>query len=162
MDTSSIVNDPKNIYFDKFLLQAKPDTPDYQLLEILSYGTWQDYKQIESSLPDNLKLKKGSVGEKTLKMLTLVSHFNTTLAESFEVLAQLIDATDQTDLEMIVCDTISNGLIEGQINELTQTVECLRATSRCIRNTKEDLSAVINSIDAMRNKIRETLSYLSQ
>ena len=157
MDTLSIINDPKNIYFDKFLLQAKPGTPDAKLLDIFSYGTWQDYKQIENSLPNNLKLKSGSVGERTLKMLTLVSHFMTKDSESFETLAQLIDAKDRNDLESIVCDTIANGLIEGQINELTETVDCLRATSRCIRNNPDNIIEVINSISDMRSRIYTTL-----
>ena len=151
MDTAAIINDPKNLYFDKFLLQATPGSPDATLLDIFSYGTWQDYKEIESSLPDNLKIKPGSVAEKTLKMLTIASHFMTTFSESFDVLGQLVEAKDQMDLELIVCDAISNGLIEGQINELTKTVDCLRATSRCIR--KEDISEVIESIQNLRGKI---------
>ena len=161
MDTASIVNNPKNIYFDSFLAKAAPGSPDAQLLDIFSYGTWGDYKKIESSLPKELQLKPRSVGENTLKMLTIASYFTERDNASFEELAGIIDANDQIELENIVCSTISKGLIEGQINELTGNVECLRTTSRCIRNKPEDIAKVCDNVGEIRKRISDVLHHFA-
>ena len=157
MDTASIVNNRRNLYFDSFLAKAAPGSPDAKLLDIFSYGTWGDYKKIENSLPKELQLKAGSVGENTLKMLTITSYFTQKDNATFEELAEIIDAKDQIELENIVCAAISNKLIEGQINELTGNVECLRTTSRCIRNKPEDIQMVYDNVGEIRKRIGAVL-----
>jgi hypothetical protein len=157
MDTESIINNPRNLYFDKFLAKAEPGSPDETILDIFSYGTWMDYKKVENTLPERLQLKPGSVGENTLKMLTITSYFTQKDYASFEELAEIIDVKHQIELENVVCDAISYGLIEGQINELTQNVECIRVTSRCIRNNPEDISMVYDNIEQIRKRIADVL-----
>lgn len=156
MDLQQVLNDEETIFFDVFLPKYGKDSNEYKLLDVLSYGSWKDYKALEASLPDSLKLKPNA--QRKLKALTLLSHFQDNSIAKFSTLKELIDEKSDDELENIVLYMQNMHLIRVQIKQIESEIECLRCCSRCIHNTPQDIDKVIANIQQFKQKVSDVTS----
>ena len=156
-DLLAILNDRNDFFVDKHLSKFKKDSNQYKLLHIFAYGNWNDYLQISNSLPPSLVLDPHSEAAKKLKMLTLLTLFGKERKCSYSSLFKALSIDNQVELEDLVVDLLGLELIEAKIDEVTSTVICTRACARCVPEEEKDIRAVIDKIQAIRNRIAQAL-----
>ena len=127
----------KSIWFtDKYIEDFPEDSPERKLMEIFSYGTWEDYLQIKDSLPESLILNANSIACRKLKALSIL-----TIMDNF------------IEIETLIIDLFGSDLMVGKIDEKNHMLTIDRAASRCIPNTKEAIQDVIDNLNVIREKI---------
>ena len=151
-----ILNDPTELFLDKYLGDIK-DESEKKLLEIFCYGTYQDYKAIESTLSPELRLKEDSIALKKLQQLTILSEVKGKSQVSYSSLLSITGVKNSIDLESLIIDLIALDLLVAKIDEQNQVILIERATSRCIPNLPEDLQSIFDQITQMRSKIAVAL-----
>ena len=160
-DIATILDDPSILFVDSYLDKFAPGSPERSLLTIFAYGTWVDYRMIESTLPANLKLQPNSNAFNKLKKLTLLSTFSEMDVVSYEILMQRIETTNFVDLETLVIDLIANDFLDAKIDEQNKRVVCTRCSARCVKNEPEAILAQVQNIQKIRANIASALAVSS-
>lgn len=96
-----------------------------RLLEIFSYGTWEDYRNLSNSHVIELD----NYAQRKLKELTIVSLATHSSYLDFDMLRHHLDV-EANDLEWLIIDSIYDGLISGKINTKSRYVEINDVQSR--------------------------------
>ena len=149
----AIINNKSIWFMDKYLGKFNEGSPERNLLEIFAYGTWEDYLKIKDSLPDSLKLQNNSVGERKLKELSILTIMQNEVSYSIDKLMTMLHIDNFMEAEMMLIDLFGSDLIVGKINENDHTLTCERAASRCIPNNPESIQAIIDDLNAFRQRI---------
>ena len=157
-DVKTILEDPAVLFVDTYLDKFKPDSPEGKLLSVFAYGTWKDYKDLEGSLPQNLKLQPDSNSYKKIKKLTLLSIFAKHQVTKFQFLKREIAIDSDLELESLVIDLIANDFLDAKIDERTKTVVCARCAARCVKNEKSAIMAQVEQIRTIRKNIASALA----
>lgn len=152
-----LLNDPTDMFLDKYLDQFPDGTPEKQLLTIFCYGQYEDYVKLEESLPNELKLAPDSMAIKKLRELTILSQVKNVQQISYEILYKATGLNDLASLESIIIELMANDLIIGKIDEEKNSFLIERVESRCIRNSPEDLEVIIQQISGFRNRINAAI-----
>lgn len=153
VDLKSVLNN-KSIWFtDKYNANFAEGTKERELLNVFSYGTWEDYLKIKDSLPDNLKLEPNSIAVKKLKGLSILSIMEDKISFSIDELMKILNIDNFVDAETIVIDLFGSELLVGKIDEKTHTLSCKRVAARCIENAPEAIDNIISDINIIRDRI---------
>ncbi|EAY04891.1 hypothetical protein TVAG_016630 [Trichomonas vaginalis G3] len=150
-----LLNDETTIFFYDHLQKFPADSIEHKLLDVFTFGVWNDYLDLEKDLPADLKLKPNSRAAQKLKCLTITSFFLNNIKGRYETLKEVIGAKDEEEVENIAIMAQGFGLVRIQIDQNASEIDCLRVSSRCIRNTPEDLDKVIGNIRDMKLRIKE-------
>lgn len=160
-DIATILDDPSILFVDSYLDKFAPGSPEHKLLTVFAYGTWEDYRKIENTLPENLKLQPNSNAFNKLKKLTLISAFSEMAVVSYDTLMKAIETTNFVDLESLVIDLIANDFLDAKIDEQNKRVVCTRCSARCVENTPEAVLAQVQNIQKIRANIASALALSS-
>ena len=158
------INEPERLSYDDLLILPavkaleKNSPQHYELLTLLSTGTYADYK----TFPD----VDNTVVERKFRLLTLV-----TLAAKqdsrklrYESIAEALNIP-QEDVEKWVIDTIKTGLVEGKLSQTSETFLIHRATFRTfeaeqweevsakLASWKDSLQGILEVLDNVRNDL---------
>ena len=157
-DLMAILNDPSLLFVDTFLPEFSADSTEFKLLSIFAYGTWQDYKNAEPSLPPELKLDPQGQAVKKLKKLTLLSIFAQVQVAEFDKLMKQVSIENYDDLESLVIDLMANDYLDAKIDEQRKSVICTRCSARCVRNDKNAIMERVAQIRKIRKNIANALT----
>ena len=155
---TAILEDPTILFVDTYFDKFEAGSKERELLSVFAYGTWKDYRELEPSLPESLRLQPGSNSCKKLKKLTLLSIFATSQCCQFEDLMEEISVDNFVDLESLVIDLIANDYLDAKIDEQNHRVVCIRCAARCLRNEKQDILARVEQLRKIRGNIAMALS----
>ncbi|OAQ24154.1 PCI-domain-containing protein [Linnemannia elongata AG-77] len=110
-------------------LKANPEHARYhRLLEIFSYGTYQDYQQNKDSLPEI------TVAQRTkLQQLSIVTLSERVRAIPYAHLLQYLEIDNVRQLEDLIMDAIYQNLINANLDQKLKQVEVHSAMGRDLR-----------------------------
>ncbi|KAF9131021.1 COP9 signalosome complex subunit 7a [Linnemannia schmuckeri] len=110
-------------------LKSNPEHARYhRLLEIFSYGTYQDYQQNKSSLPEI------TVAQRTkLQQLSIVTLSERVRAIPYAHLLQYLEIDNVRQLEDLIMDAIYQNLINANLDQKLKQVEVHSAMGRDLR-----------------------------
>ncbi|KAF9933359.1 hypothetical protein FBU30_005763 [Linnemannia zychae] len=110
-------------------LKSHPDHARYhRLLEIFSYGTYQDYLQNKDSLPEITAAQKTK-----LQQLSIVTLSERVRAIPYEHLLQYLEIENVRQLEDLIMDAIYQNLINANLDQKLKQVEVHSAMGRDLR-----------------------------
>lgn len=123
---------------DSIQALRKSDATWYDLLEIFSFKTLDDYTEFTTSNPSFLSdaTLDPTVLERKMRLLTLATLCATAASSTRSVPYSAIksslnlDASSSSDVELWIIDVIRAGLVEGKMSQSTQTLLVHRATYR--------------------------------
>ena len=121
-------------------------------LKLFSHLTYIDYKKAKANYID-LKPKM----LQKLKILTImeIAKFNKII--NYDYLKKILDVKDNFELEEILFETISSGLVVGYVNSMKQCVNVISVKSR---NNLMDLKKAEITIDKWINNINHANSFI--
>jgi hypothetical protein len=124
----------------------------FQTLKLFSHLTYLDYKNGKANYID-LKPKM----LKKLKILSImeIAKFNKNI--DYNYLKKTLDIIDNFELEEILFETISSGLIDGCVNSMKQ---CVNVISVKPRNNLLDLKKAEATIDKWINNINQANKFI--
>ena len=124
----------------------------FQTLKLFSHLTYLDYKNGKANYID-LKPKM----LKKLKVLSImeIAKFNKNI--DYNYLKKTLDIIDNFELEEILFETISSGLIDGCVNSMKQ---CVNVISVKPRNNLLDLNKAEATIDKWINNINHANMFI--
>lgn len=132
-------------------LASTPATaPVFEVLRLFTYGTLADVAGLSNEAQE---LLTPGLKEK-LRRLTLMTMANNARRMSYESLFAALGVTDGRELEDIVIDAITEGLIGGRIDQLARTVEITHSASRDVR--LEDVSRIKQALIAWSDRCAAT------
>ncbi|KAG0278087.1 hypothetical protein BGZ95_004753 [Linnemannia exigua] len=110
-------------------LKANPDHARYhKLLEIFSFGTYQDYQQNKDSLPEI------TVAQRTkLQQLSIVTLSERVRAIPYAHLLQYLEIENVRQLEDLIMDAIYQNLINANLDQKLKQVEVHSSMGRDLR-----------------------------
>ncbi|KAK3822124.1 MAG: COP9 signalosome complex subunit 7-like protein [Linnemannia gamsii] len=110
-------------------LKANPEHARYhRLLEIFSFGTYQDYQQNKASLPDI------TVAQRTkLQQLSIVTLSERVRAIPYAHLLQYLEIENVRQLEDLIMDAIYQNLINANLDQKLKQVEVHSSMGRDLR-----------------------------
>mmetsp|Transcript_49967 Transcript_49967/g.99497 ORF Transcript_49967/g.99497 Transcript_49967/m.99497 type:complete len:277 (-) Transcript_49967:467-1297(-) len=91
-------------------LANTPEAQNLALLKLFAYGSWKDYKTLQSKLPPLTTVQANK-----LRRLTVVSLASAKQQVPYKELMQELDMKNQPDLEELLKECIAYGLFEGQL-----------------------------------------------
>ena len=157
MEFKKLLNNHGIMFYDTYIEQYPEGSYEREILRIFSYLNWSDYLGYEEKVPEEFQLKNNPKAAKKLKKLTLMTVFQQGGTKSFDELSKIIDE-ESSQLQNIICEAISEGLIFGKIDELRKEVKCSRAASRCIMNTPESIQAITDGINKFIERIDNAIN----
>ncbi|XP_071840290.1 COP9 signalosome complex subunit 7b-like [Apostichopus japonicus] len=106
-------------------------------LNLFAFGTYHDYKENKSRLPE-----LSEVALKKLKQLTVVALAAKTKRIPYTVLQEHLDMANLRELEDLIIECIYAGILQGKLDQNNQQLEVEYAIGRDIR--PEAVSDIIN------------------
>ncbi|KAF9995486.1 hypothetical protein BGZ65_008877 [Modicella reniformis] len=105
-------------------LKSNPEHARYhRLLEIFSYGTYQDYQQNKDTLPEITEVQRAK-----LQQLSIV-----TLSERVRDLLEYLEIANVRQLEDLIMDAIYQNVINANLDQKLKLVEVHSAMGRDLR-----------------------------
>jgi len=115
--------------------------PYLDLLRLFAYGTFQDYKRAQSSLP---ALSEFEVTK--LKQLTIVSLAAKNKTLKYDFLMRELEMSSVRSLEDLVIESIYQGLVNGQLDQNKAAFEVQSAIGRDIG--PNDVAEMMQTLEA--------------
>ncbi|KAF9132535.1 hypothetical protein BGW39_011887 [Mortierella sp. 14UC] len=110
-------------------LKSNPDHARYhRLLEIFSFGTYQDYQQNKDSLPDITVVQRTK-----LQQLSIVTLSERVRAIPYAHLLQYLEIDNVRQLEDLIMDAIYQNLINANLDQKLKQVEVHSSMGRDLR-----------------------------
>ncbi|KAF9092870.1 COP9 signalosome complex subunit 7a [Mortierella sp. GBA35] len=110
-------------------LKSHPEHARYhRLLEIFSFGTYQDYLQNKDSLPEITVVQRAK-----LQQLSIVTLSERVRAIPYEHLLQYLEIDNVRQLEDLIMDAIYQNLINANLDQKLKLVEVHSAMGRDLR-----------------------------
>ncbi|KAF9907270.1 hypothetical protein EC991_011171 [Linnemannia zychae] len=110
-------------------LKSNPDHARYhRLLEIFSFGTYQDYQQNKDSLPDITAVQRTK-----LQQLSIVTLSERVRAIPYAHLLQYLEIENVRQLEDLIMDAIYQNLINANLDQKLKQVEVHSSMGRDLR-----------------------------
>ncbi|KAK9722099.1 hypothetical protein K7432_002946 [Basidiobolus ranarum] len=145
-------------------LKNQPEYASYfSLLELFSYGTYQDYKERASSLPE---LTQPQI--RKLKSLSIVTLASEKHVLEYSNLLHYLDISNVRELEDLMIDAMYKGLIKAKLDQKKSQVEIEYTIGRDLRPGQLDQMLkrlnswsstslnILNTIDEKIEQIKET------
>ncbi|KAI9145525.1 hypothetical protein BKA69DRAFT_1121356 [Paraphysoderma sedebokerense] len=147
-------------------LESHPEHSVYfKLLQLFAYGTYQDYKGQQSSLPTltENQLRK-------LQFLSIVTLSETSRTIPYNTLLSSLDLSNIRELEDLVIDAIYNDVFKGKLDQRKGHLEIEFAMGRDIRDEQmtrmmnvlaswtSNTTSALNAIDQKLTQIHQTLT----
>jgi hypothetical protein len=154
----TLLADPALFFLDTHLSQFAPGSPEYKLVSLFCYGTWDDYLTLEKTLPDDLKLDPNGAAAAKLRKLTLLSVFARPENEfTFDELLRLTGLSDYVKLESLLIELLCSRYLDAQIDEPARTIRVERVSARCIPDDRDALLKIAAKIRAVRDRVGKAL-----
>eukprot|EP01114_Cavostelium_apophysatum_P019874 TRINITY_DN6516_c0_g1_i1.p2 TRINITY_DN6516_c0_g1~~TRINITY_DN6516_c0_g1_i1.p2 ORF type:complete len:280 (+),score=73.07 TRINITY_DN6516_c0_g1_i1:30-842(+) len=109
-------------------LAGTEDAKYLELLKIFAYGTYADYKNNSTSLP-----QLSHIQARKLKQLTIVTLAASSKMISYDLLQQELDITGLRELEDLIIEAIYLGLVAGKLDQKQKTFEVESAMGRDLK-----------------------------
>ncbi|KAG0216093.1 COP9 signalosome complex subunit 7a [Mortierella sp. GBA30] len=110
-------------------LKANPEHARYhRLLEIFSFGTYQDYQQNKDSLPELTEIQRTK-----LQQLSIVTLSERTRAIPYQNLLEYLEIANVRQLEDLIMDAIYQNIINANLDQKLKLVEVHSAMGRDLR-----------------------------
>ncbi|CAO3574465.1 unnamed protein product [Mortierella alpina] len=110
-------------------LKAHPEHARYhKLLEIYSFGTYQDYQQNKESLPEITEVQRTK-----LQQLSIVTLSERTRAIPYQHLLEYLEIANVRQLEDLIMDAIYQNIINANLDQKLKLVEVHSAMGRDLR-----------------------------
>eukprot|EP00668_Euglena_longa_P011922 GGOE01014342.1.p1 GENE.GGOE01014342.1~~GGOE01014342.1.p1 ORF type:complete len:283 (+),score=111.92 GGOE01014342.1:65-913(+) len=138
-------------------LSTNPDYADYRkwynLLTTFAHGTYDDYKANQHNLPP-----LGAVELHKLKELTVLTMAAEHRVLPYDLLLSSLDITDVRQLEDLLIDAITHGLINAKLDQRSRLVEVLDTMGRDPRPSDIDaMLATLTQWVADSQKVLDTI-----
>jgi len=140
-------------------LDTTEDKKHVDLLRIFAYGTYSDYKNNISQLPN---LTPSQV--RKLKQLTIVSLASVSKVISYSNLHEQLDIQDVRELEDLIIDAMYQGVIQGRLDQRKKQLEIDVTMGRDLK--PESLDNLIHTLsnwhtqsDILLKSIKEKMSH---
>ena len=124
----------------------------FQTLKLFSYLTYLDYKKAKANYID---LKPKMLQKLKILSILEIAKFNKII--NYDYLKSTLDIKDNFELEEILFETISSGLIDGCVNSMKQ---CVNVVSVKSRNNLMDLKKAEITIDKWINNINYANTFI--
>jgi COP9 signalosome complex subunit 7 len=145
------------LYHQKEVQALATNPPTAALLEVLRVFTYGTLADVPTLAPDAQQLITPNQLEK-LKRLTLMTMAAKNRRMTYDSLFAALQVADGRELEDIVIDAITEGLIGGRIDQLARTVEITHAASRDVR--LEDVARIKQALLAWSDRCSATAAQL--
>ena len=126
-------------------LRGTTDASIFSLLEVFCFGTIKDLAKLPVEAQ---KLVTGNILLK-LKQLSLLSLCARRRSVTYDEIAAALDVADSRELEDIVIDTVTDGLLRGKIDPQRRQVDVTDVAAR------EVIPGDVKSIDSMIETLRQ-------
>lgn len=158
------LSNPHTFVFGELLAVIKETDVSIEylrLLEIFSYGTYDDYLAQQSHLPELTAAQ-----QRKLKMLTLSSMAAQDHVLPFETLQHKLQVLTVRELENMVIDSVYAGLLDAKIDHKSKTVQVMSAFGRDLPTDKvpellnqlKMFAVQVNSIESLITTQLENLA----
>lgn len=124
----------------------------FQTLKLFSHLTYLDYKKAKANYID---LKPKMLQKLKILSILEIAKFNKII--NYEYLKKTLDIKDNFELEEILFETISSGLVVGYVNSMNQSVNVISVKPR---NNLIDLKKAENTIDKWINNINYANTFI--
>ena len=124
----------------------------FQTLLLFSYLTYLDYKKAKANYID---LKPKMLQKLKILSILEIAKFNKII--NYDYLKSTLDIKDNFELEEILFETISSGLVVGYVNSMKQ---CVNVVSVKSRNNLMDLKKAEITIDKWINNINYANTFI--
>ena len=124
----------------------------FQTLKLFSYLTYLDYKKAKANYID---LKPKMLQKLKILSILEIAKFNKII--NYDYLKTKLDIKDNFELEEILFETISSGLVVGYVNSMKQ---CVNVVSVKSRNNLMDLKKAEITIDKWINNINYANTFI--
>jgi len=124
----------------------------FQTLKLFSYLTYLDYKKAKANYID---LKPKMLQKLKILSILEIAKFNKII--NYDYLKSTLDIKDNFELEEILFETISSGLVVGYVNSMKQ---CVNVVSVKSRNNLMDLKKAEITIDKWINNINYANTFI--
>ncbi|KAF9155459.1 COP9 signalosome complex subunit 7a [Actinomortierella ambigua] len=144
-------------------LKNNPDNASYhKLLEIFSYGTYQDYQQNKASLPELTAVQRTK-----LQQLSIVTLSEQTRVIPYKDLLSYLDISNVRQLEDLIMDAIYQDVLKASLDQKLKQVEVQSAMGRDLRpgqaqqmlatlaEWKQRSETLLRELDAKMNQVIE-------
>jgi COP9 signalosome complex subunit 7 len=143
-------------------LSTNPEYADlrkwFDVLCIFAHGTYQDYKERSATLPP-----LGPTELAKLKELTVVTTAATHRVLTYDQLLSSLDIPDVRQLEDLLIDAITHGLINAKLDQRSRLVEVLDTMGRDLRPSDMDgMLRVLNQWVADSQRVLDTLTQVEE
>jgi hypothetical protein len=135
-------------------VQALKGQPVFEVLELFAYGTLADVPSLSA---DAKGLVTPNMTGK-LKRLTLVSLAQRDRRLSYDTLFAGLQVEEGRELEDLVIDAVTEGLLTARIDQRSRTVEVTYAAARDVK--REDVGALKDALVAWRGRCTATVAEL--
>lgn len=137
----------------RYVEQAGVSQEYLNLIEIFTYGTYQDYLRLQPNIPEL------SVSQlKKLKMLTLSSLASENTVLYYHNLQTILNIASVRELEDLIIDSIYEGLINGKIDHKVSALKVMSSFGRDVRPNKiKDLLGKIGNYVNYIEEIEELI-----
>jgi len=124
----------------------------FQTLKLFSHLTYLDYKKAKANYID---LKPKMLQKLKILSILEIAKFNKII--NYDYLKSTLDIKDNFELEEILFETISSGLVVGYVNSMKQ---CVNVVSVKSRNNLMDLKKAEITIDKWINNINYANTFI--
>lgn len=162
MTIFNYLNNPNEMFLDKYLDKFEEGTDERKLIDIFCYGNLNDYLKISNSLPEMLQLPKDGEAMKKLIELSILSLCAEKTQIEFKDLMTECQIQNTQDLENYIIDLVGKNLLIAKIDENSQIIKITRCSSRCIPNDYNSLQAIIDRIQITRDRISSAIEESQQ
>ncbi|KAG0230897.1 COP9 signalosome complex subunit 7a [Actinomortierella wolfii] len=144
-------------------LKNNPEyAPYHRLLEIFSYGTYQDYQQNKADLPELSEAQRTK-----LQQLSIVTLSEQTRAIPYSDLLSYLDIANVRQLEDLIMDAIYQDVLKASLDQKLKQVEVQSAMGRDLRpgqaqqmlailaEWKQRSETLLRELDAKMNQVIE-------
>ncbi|KAF9365873.1 hypothetical protein BGX34_007822 [Mortierella sp. NVP85] len=144
-------------------LKAHPEHARYhRLLEIFSYGTYQEYQQNKDSLPEITDAQKSK-----LQQLSIVTLSERVRAIPYKDLLEYLEISNVRQLEDLIMDAIYQNVINANLDQKLKLVEVHSAMGRDLRPGQAQVmlkvleewtktsEALLQALDAKMKQVKE-------
>jgi COP9 signalosome complex subunit 7 len=146
--------------FHQPAVQAMKDKPaTAALFEVLRLFTYGVYTNLGELSPEARELVTPNMIAK-LRRLTLVTLAHSSRRLGYDALFKALDINDGRELEDLIIDTITEGLLSGRMDQRNRTVEVAYAVSRDVQLS--DVPQLKNALLAWRDRCQSATQNLKQ
>lgn len=150
-----------NVYFYGQLynrpeVQALKGQPVFEVLTVFTYGTLADLDGLSAAAKEIISANMTA----KLRRLTLVTLAGQNRRLSYEQLFRSLGVQDGRELEDIVIDAATEGLINARIDQAQRTVEVAYAACRDVR--REDVGRLKKALLQWSNRCTQTVKDLDK